>query len=374
MKRILAFALTFILVFYCADLKADCVGEDSSSLSLSAHSAVLIDADSRSVLYAKDHESRRGMASTTKIMTALVAAESCELKQTVHISPDAVGIEGSSIYLCEGEALTMEELLYALLLQSANDAATAIAIEIAGSIDAFADMMNKRAEAMGLKNTHFTNPHGLYDEDHYTTAYDLAVIAACALENEIIREICSTYKVTLPIDSGCTRRFLVNHNKMLKLYDGTIGVKTGFTKATGRCLVSAAERDGLRLVAVTLDAPDDWSDHRTMLDFGFEQYESVVIAEPHSFIYELPIVGADKETVTLTNTEELRMTLPKERGELSVRVELLHRFEFAPVTHGSAAGRVCYTYGNKTVTSELVFAEDICVKTENSSFWDKIFN
>lgn len=374
MKKILAFALSLILLFCCADFKADCVGENAYSLSLSAHSAVLIDADSRSILYAKDHESRRGMASTTKIMTALIAAENYDLGKTVHISPEAVGIEGSSIYLCEGEALTMEELLYALLLQSANDAATAIAIEIAGSIDAFADIMNKRAEDMGLKNTHFTNPHGLSDEEHYTTAYDLAVIAACALENEVIRKISSTYKMTIPIESACTQRVLVNHNKMLKLYDGAIGVKTGFTKATGRCLVSAAERNGLRLVAVTLDAPDDWSDHRTMLDFGFEHYESFVVAEPHGFEYELPIVGSDKESVTLTNTDELRLTLPKDRGDISLRVELLHRFEFAPVTQGAVAGRVYYTYDGRVISSELVFAESISEGNDEISFWNKIFN
>ena len=374
MKKILALALTLISVFCCAVFPADCVGEEEYSLSLSADSAVLIDAQSRDILYSKSHEKRHGMASTTKIMTALIAAESCDLKKTVHISPDAIGIEGSSIYLREGETLTVEELLYALLLQSANDAATAIAIEIAGSTDAFADMMNSRADEMGLKNTHFTNPHGLSDEDHYTTAYDLAVIAAYALENEVIRRISSTYKMTIPIDSGCTQRVLVNHNKMLKLYDGAIGVKTGFTKATGRCLVSAAEREGLRLVAVTLDAPDDWNDHRTMLDFGFEHYESFVIAKPHSFRYELPIVGGDKESVTLTNLDELRLTLPKVRNDISCRVELLHRFEFAPVEQGSTTGRVYYSYGNRTVSSELIFAENVLEKSEDISFWNKFFN
>lgn len=281
MKKALVCLLSFLLVFSCAVFRANASPE--ASLSLSAESAVLIDANSGNVLYSKNHTERMEMASTTKIMTALVAAESFDSKKTVRVSPEAVGVEGSSVYLYEGEQITMEELLYSLLLQSANDAATAIAIAVAGSVEEFADMMNARASEMGLDNTHFTNPHGLSDNEHYTTAYDLAIIASHALKNETVREIVSTYKKTIPIDSRCNPRTLVNHNKMLRLYDGAIGVKTGFTKRAGRCLVSAAERDGLTLIAVTLNAPDDWRDHTQMLDFGFDSYESLLIAEVGAF-------------------------------------------------------------------------------------------
>lgn len=360
MKKFVAATMSLLLIFSSAVFYAKAAGGNEPSLS--AESAILLDADSGDILLSKNHEQKMGMASTTKIMTALVAAEKENLKKTVKIPKEAVGIEGSSVYLYEGERITVEELLYALLLQSANDAAAAIAVSTAGSIEAFADMMNERAKDMGLSNTHFTNPHGLNDKEHYTTAYDLAVIASCALKNEIVKEIVSTYKKTIPIDSDCNQRVLVNHNKMLKLYDGAIGVKTGFTKATGRCLVSAAERDGLTLVAVTLNAPNDWSDHTAMLDFGFENYESVLIASPGSFTYSLPVTGGNEDYAALTNTAELRITLPKKRGDLSCRTEVLHRFEFAPVHRGAPAGTVYYSYAGRTVSSPLVFAENVSVK------------
>lgn len=360
MKRFVAAAMSLLLILSSAVFYAE--ASNSKEISLSAESAVLIDADSGDILMSKNHEKKMGMASTTKIMTALVAAENGNLKKTVKIPKEAVGIEGSSVYLYEGERITLEELLYSLLLQSANDAAAAIAISVAGSIEAFADMMNERAEEMGLSCTHFTNPHGLNDKEHYTTAYDLAVIALCALKNETVREIVSTYKKTIPIDSDCNARVLVNHNKMLRLYDGAIGVKTGFTKTTGRCLVSAAERDGLTLVAVTLNAPNDWSDHTAMLDFGFENYESVLIASPGSFTYSLPITGGNEEYAALTNTSEIRMTLPRKRDELACRIDVLHRFEFAPVHRGAPAGKVSYSYGERTVSSPLVFAENVAQK------------
>lgn len=365
--------MSIILVLSASVIKVDSAIEDTPSVS--AQSAVLIDCSSQNILYAKNHNEKMGMASTTKIMTALVAAENYELKKTVKVAPEAVGIEGSSIYLYEGESLTMEELLYSLLLQSANDAAAAIAIAVAGNTEKFADMMNDRAKEMGLRDTHFTNPHGLSDDEHYTTAYDLAVISAHALRNEIVREIVSTYKKAIPIDSDCNARVLVNHNKMLKLYDGAIGVKTGFTKKTGRCLVSAAERDGLAVVAVTLNASDDWNDHTKMLDFGFENYESLLIAAPEGFTYTLPVTGGNEEYVTLTNTRELRMTVPKDRGDINCKIETLHRFEFAPVLRGTEAGYVYYSYDGKFFTeSPLVCAENIAARKNENGFWSKIFN
>ena len=240
-----------------------------AELPLSAESAILMDASDGSVLYEKNAHARKGMASTTKIMTALVAAQSMPLDKNILIPKEAVGIEGSSVYLTEGESLTVRQLLYALLLSSANDAATALAIASAGSVESFAEKMNLFAKELGLSDTHFINPHGLYHEDHYTTAFELALITAAALRNTTVKEIVSTYKTDIPLGNEKKGRLLVNHNKLLKLYEGAIGVKTGFTKKTGRCLVSAAERDGLTLIAVTLNAPDDWNDHIKMLDHGF---------------------------------------------------------------------------------------------------------
>ncbi|MBQ8140261.1 MAG: D-alanyl-D-alanine carboxypeptidase [Clostridia bacterium] len=370
MKKFICAILSAVLISMPLTADANAVGEER--ISLSAESAVLIDADSTNILCSKNHSQKMGMASTTKIMTALVAAENFDIDKTVTVAPEVVGIEGSSIYLCANEKLTMEELLYALLLQSANDAAAAIAYAVAGSIDAFADMMNGKAEEMGLRNTHFTNPHGLYDEEHYTTAYDLAVITAHALRNEDIKQIVSTYKKTIPSSDGENTRLLVNHNKMLKLYDGAIGVKTGFTKATGRCLVSAAARDGLTLIAVTLNAPDDWNDHTKMLDFGFGNYESLLIADVGSFAYALPVVGGEEDFVTLTNTGELRMTVPKIRGNISCKIEAVHRFEIAPTYRGTDAGRVTYSYEGFSCSSPLISAESIGCAKDTESFWDKL--
>ena len=373
MKKFFALFLSFIILVNALIISPK--AETLPPPSVSAESAVLIDLDSRTVLFEHNMNERRGMASTTKIMTALIAAEQTELSELVNIPDEAIGVEVSSIYLTPGEALTIEELLFALLLQSANDAATAIAIAVAGSVEAFADMMNERAAEMGLENTHFTNPHGLYDEQHYTTAYDLAVISAHALKNETIAKIFSTYKATLPITSDSQKRVLVNHNKLLKLYRGAIGIKTGFTKKTGRCLVSAAERDGLTLIAVTLNAPDDWRDHMSMLDFGFSNFECVTVAAAGAFSYDMPATGGDRDSVTLTNAEALKMTLPKERGDVKFRVDTLHRFEFAPVYRGTELGRVYCSYDDKfSAESALVCAADLEKAYGKRSRFSKIFD
>ena len=356
MQKALALFLSLIVILTA--LSVD-IYADPSPISVSAESAVLIDASSNKVIYEKNSDRRMGMASTTKIMTALVAAERCDINKEITVSPLAVGVEGSSIYLYEGERFTLEELLYALLLRSANDAAAAIAIAVGGSIEGFAEMMNEKASRMGLENTNFTNPHGLYDKEHYTTAYDLAVISSHLLKNETLKNIVSTYKITIPFsDNSENTRFLVNHNKMLKMYDGAIGVKTGFTKATGRCLVSAAERDGLTLIAVTLNAPDDWNDHKKMLDSGFDNYECVTIADVGEFSYPIALVGGKEEFVRLTNAEPLKATLPKSRDSIKCKVETYHRFEFAPTYPKTELGKVSFVYNGITVASStLVCAE-----------------
>ena len=223
------------------------------------------------------------MASTTKIMTALVAIENCPIDKMVTVSPEAVGVEGSSVYLKANEKISMESLLYALLLSSANDAAAAIAYEVAGGIPEFAELMNEKAKSLGLENTHFANPHGLDDAEHYTTARELALIARAALENETFSKIVSTKKKTISIHDGEESRLLVNHNRLLFEYDDVVGVKTGYTKKCGRTLVSAAEKDGVHLIAVTLSDGNDWVDHRAMLDYGYEKIECVTLCKAGDF-------------------------------------------------------------------------------------------
>ena len=322
---------------------------------LSAKSAVLLDASTNSIICQKDAHTKRAMASTTKIMTALVAAELCELDRVVSVNESAVGVEGSSVYLYEGERLTMYELLCAMLLESANDAAAAIAFEVGGSIEGFCNLMNKKAVDLGLSSTHFTNPHGLYDEEHYTTAYELALIASAALENEEIRNIVSTKKMTIGTDGG-TQRVLYNHNKMLSTYDGAIGLKTGFTKKSGRCLVSAAERDGLTLVAVTIDAPDDWNDHKKLLDLGFDNLSSLFLCKKGSIATTFSVIGGREESVSLAYASSLSLTLPKDKAaEIKCRIESYTRYLFAPIPYGQAVGRaVFYLDGEIVASTELV--------------------
>ncbi len=356
----------FIGVF--APFSAHAEGLD---ISVSASSAVLIEAESGRVLYAKDADKRRPMASTTKIMTALVALENCELDTAVKVPKEAVGIEGSSVYLVENEVLTLRELLYALMLRSANDAATAIAIEVGGSVSDFADMMNQKAEEMELTDTHFDNPHGLDSENHYTTARELALITREALKNEVFREIVSTYKKLLPQGGVPDRRLVVNHNRLLRTYDGCIGVKTGFTKKDGRCLVSAAERDGVTLIAVTLNAPNDWSDHKKMLDGGFETVKRVKISSDGIEGY-LPTVGGMESMIKYGATGETSAVLPKDAGELRVVIEL-PRFVFAPVKIGDIIGRAVFMNGDDEVASLPIEAlTDAPKRKVKKSFWQWI--
>ena len=309
--------------------------------AISAQSAVLIDADSGQILYGKQENERLPMASTTKIMTALCAVELSDVTDVITVSPAAVGVEGSSVYLYEGEQLTLGQLLYALLLESANDAAVAIAIGVAGSVEEFVAYMNQKAEELRLQDTHFENPHGLDAEEHYTTAYDLALTARALLAHPMLRTVVSTRKMTIPLNGTQGVRSLLNHNKLLRNYQGAIGVKTGFTKRSGRCLVSAAERDGLTLIAVTLHAPDDWNDHTRMLDAGFAAYERVVLCEDKGFESLIPLAGGTEAYVMVHNAHAAALTLPRDRGTMHCKIEM-ERMLWAPVKGNAQLGTLSF--------------------------------
>lgn len=241
-----------------------CAGSaHAAGLRLSAKCAVLLDAKTGRALYEKDADRRALIASTTKIMTGLLVCEQPDLDRVVTVPDCAVGVEGSSMYLKKGEQLTLRELLYGMMLHSGNDAALALAVSVAGGEAAFVYQMNLRAQTLGLADTHFANPHGLDSGENYSTARDLARLTQQALENETFRAVVSTKTIE------CAGRTLTNHNKLLWRYDGCIGVKTGYTQHAGRILVSAAERGGERLIAVTIADPDDWRDHAALLDYGF---------------------------------------------------------------------------------------------------------
>ena len=238
-----------------------CIPAVAEAVEVSATACVLMDADTGLVLYRKNEDQRMLIASVTKLMTALVVLEQGELDETVTVTAAHMA-EGSSMYLRVGEKLTLEELLYGLLLCSGNDAALALT-ECAGGVEPFVALMNEKAAALGMENTHFANPNGLDDEEHYSTAYDMALLACAAANEPTLRRIASTRTAAI---GG---RTLTNHNKLLSRMDGCIGLKTGYTKAAGRTLVSCAEREGHRLVAVTLRDGNDWNDHEMLYDWGF---------------------------------------------------------------------------------------------------------
>lgn len=365
-RKILCLFFAFSLVLGIIILPANAEESASASPFLSAVSAVLMEGESGAVALEKNAHTRLPMASTTKIMTALVALELASPDTVIEVDERAVGTEGSSIYLCAGEKLTLEELLYALMLESANDAAVAIAIGVAGSEDAFVDAMNAKADSLGLSDTHFANPHGLDAEAHYTTAYELAKIARAALQNPLLKTIVSTRKTTIPHQESDGVRLLVNHNKMLRLYDGCIGLKTGYTQKSGRCLVSAAERNGVTMIAVTIDSPDDWNDHTKLLDYGFSLYRSVELC-PADFRFCLPVVGG-KEAYTMVGiSQSASITLPIDSPVIEQTIQC-PRHLYAPVNTGDICGRMLFLCdtdndGVKEVIKEIPLIAQFGVET-----------
>lgn len=328
---------------------------DEREISVSADAAFLCTAGGQ-VLYAKQQDIRLPMASITKIMTALVVIENAlELKKTVKVSPNAVGIEGSSIYLCANDIATVSDLLYALLLASANDAAVALAIDTAGSVDGFVSMMNSKAQSLGMYDTAFTNPHGLFDKAHYTTARDYAVLMSHAMTVPAFKEISGTVSKIISING--VPRSIHNHNRLLSSCEGVISGKTGYTIASGRTLVTAATRNGVTLICVTLNAPDDWNDHKKMYAEGFARTRVTVFkAEDHSF--ELPVVGAEASggTVSVVPESDVRIVTLREYG---YRLRYSYPiFVYAPVLSGE---RVGFLY----ISGEDGFNHSVALVTKN---------
>ncbi|CCQ95598.1 Serine-type D-Ala-D-Ala carboxypeptidase [[Clostridium] ultunense Esp] len=255
--------------------------------SIQAKAAALIDVQSGRVLYEKNGNERLPIASLTKIMTAIVAIEEGNLEDKVKVGKNAVGVEGSSIYLRQNEEMRLEDLLYGLMLRSGNDAAVAIAEHIGGSVDGFVYLMNEKAEFLGLTNTHFMNPHGLDHPDHYSTAHDLALLTAYALKNPIFKKIVATKIKNVPMPGEEWDRKWINKNKMLRLYPGADGIKTGYTKIANRCLASSATREGRQLATIVLHDGNDWNDSMRLLDFGFQEYQNVEVIPEHYTLDEV---------------------------------------------------------------------------------------
>ncbi len=361
--------ITLLIFSFLTIYAASATKKQLNASRISARAAVLYEPETDTFLFEKNADERLPMASTTKIMTAIVAIENSSLDEQVAVDDSAIGTEGSSAYLKSGDILTMEELLYALMLSSANDAAVAIACHVSGSIEEFAALMNEKAEELGLVDTHFSNPHGLDDEDHYTTARELAIIAKEALSYDILKEISSTYKKSFITEDRS--RTYVNHNKLLHKYDGAIGLKTGYTKKCGRCLVGAAERDGLSFITVTIDAPSDWNDHALMLDFGYDTLEKVMLADVGEYSYELGVVGGKDEKITVTNTTSLSYIKDRNKGVIDRHVRLV-QFAEAPVTPSDTLGEVIFTLDGREIGRISLYPCECVEKAKSEGLLKKL--
>lgn len=307
------------------------------------------------------------MASTTKILTSLIAVRSGRLQNEITVSDRMVNVEGTSMGLRSGDSVSLKELVYGMLLPSGNDAANAAALYLGGSQEGFARIMNETAKKIGMTESHFVTPSGLDDENHYTTAYDMALLGREAIRNPVFLKICSSAKATLSYGNPPYDRTLYNHNRLLNSYDGALGIKTGFTKKSGRCLVSYALRDGVGLVAVTLNAPDDWNDHRKMLDFGFD---NIKLSEIQISSYNVSVVGGRQESVTVTGTE---FSIEDTGKTVEVRY-FLPRFLYAPVEAGQIAGEArIYLDGKLTDSVTLTVTESVeQAEIQNKSLNDRI--
>lgn len=337
-----------------------------AALDVSAGSAIVMDAHSEKVLWEKNAQNKSLIASTTKIMTALVVLENAELSDVVTVSAEAVGVEGSSMYLTAGEQLTVEDLLYGLMLLSGNDAAEALAYHISDSIEDFAAMMNQKADVLGLHNTRFANPHGLDSEDNYSCASDMARLAAYALENEDFRRIVSSQSYS------CGTRRMTNHNKLLWDYEGAVGVKTGYTKKAGRILVGAAEQNGRRLITVTISAPDDWKDHQIMLDLGFSKYTQREILSGGTPVAELAVMNGLNDSVSLVPAESIScFMLEDENVEFQISVP---PFVYAPLDAGARMGTIkVLVSGLEVGEVDLITEQGVAEIQPEKSFLEKLF-
>lgn len=340
--------------------------------SVSARAAIIINAATGSVIAEHNARVKLPMASTTKIMTALILAEQPNLDKTLVTTREMVMVEGSSMGLKIGDTVSYRALLYGMMLASGNDAANTTAIALAGSIQEFAKLMNKKAQEIGMKDTNFVTPSGLDDKEHYTTAYDLAILTAYAMKNPVFRAAAQSVSAEVYFGNPPYKRYLRNHNRLLSSYDGCVGVKTGFTKKSGRCLVTAACRDGKEVIAVTLNAPDDWNDHKLMLDYGLSQLEAYELEIPLSDD-TIPVICGETDRVRLDIEKKELGLLKGEREKITTKVHM-PQFIYAPFNKGDVVGSIEYLMdGKPIVKTEIKVAADMKIKPpEPKTFLEKL--
>ena len=336
MKRVVCFVSVFCIFAFSLSTKA---------ISTSAKASILINADTGEVIYSQNQNEKLPMASTTKIMTALLLCEEGNMEKEITVTPQMVKVEGTSMGLLGGDKVTYKALLYGMLLASGNDAANVTAYALGGTIDGFVNMMNQRAKELGLNNTHFETPSGLDGDEHYTTAEDLANLARVCMDNPLFKEAASTKAITLEYGNPPYRRTLTNHNKLLKIFEGAVGVKTGFTKKAGRCLVSCAEREGKRVIAVTLKDPNDWEDHINLLNYGLEKVKTTVIT-PEKTDFSISVISSQNQSVEVKIEEYTVSSLDTSGFSCEVN---LPTFLYAPVKEGEVIGSVVYYKDNTEI-------------------------
>lgn len=364
-RRFAALAVAIITaVNMCVNCSATAAVPDCS-----AKSAILIEAETGTILYAKDIHTQRAMASTTKIMTAILTIEAGDLDSEFTVDPLAIMVEGTSMGLQEGDRVSRRDLLYGIILPSGNDAANAAAVSVAGSVPAFVEMMNDKARELGLSNTHFVTPSGLDASGHYTSAYDLAMLTAYAMKNDLFREIVSCKSKELEYGNPPYSRTLYNSNKMLSRYEGAIGVKPGFTDDARRCLVSAAQRNGTTLIAVTLNDGNDYNDHTALLDYGFTRVRAYPLETACSV--KVSVAGTGKSVGVYANSDTLSLT-PEQHRKLRCCV-LLPRIVYGEVKQGQQVGELVYSIDGKILKTVPLLADcDVAQPEQELTIWQKI--
>lgn len=342
------------MAFFAPQAKA----EESEQVESSARSAILMERETGKVLLAHNERERLPMASTTKVMTALMTLEYGRLDEVVTVGRNAYGVPGTSIYLNLGEKITLRDLLYGLMLASGNDAAMAIAEHIGGDVETFCRMMTERAAQLGCTDTVFLTPHGLPKDGHFTTAYDLALIAQEAMKHDLFREIVSTRRASIPWEGRSYQRILNNKNKLLSTYEGATGIKTGYTKAAGRCLVFGAKRDGLEVIGVVLRCSDWFDEAARLMDAAFERYEMFTAFEEGETVRVLPVEEGTQETVCVLCGGRLAAAIPK--GTVPVLEFDLPETALAGQEEGSVVGEARLVYDGQTLAAvPLVLGETL---------------
>ena len=374
-KRVLSVFLCFL--FVCMTICIEpAVADELEVPSVSAQASILMCANNGEILFEKSADKHMLIASTTKIMTAVLALEAVAIEdKQVEFTADMIA-EGSSMYLKVGDVLRLSDLVKGLMAASGNDASNAIAISVAGSKEAFADMMNERAESLGMTNTHFVTPSGLDADEHYSTARDMAVLMSYAMENEAFSEIVSQKNVSVDfIKPQDQRNTYHNHNRLLSTYQYCIGGKTGFTKAAGRCLVTCAERDGVQLIAVTLNAPNDWNDHAKLFDYGFSVVKTVELDDTKTKV-NVPVVGSDVNSVDVAVRNPVECVIKNDENLKAECVFELPHFLYAPLKAGEKVGKAVYIVEGKEIARvDIVTTLEVkALREDDKGFFSKIWD